>query len=103
MFADDWQANGWEISGKTAHASMAAANAVARWLSSMEHTAAGWEYASATLEDGSHRVLRRRLGREHGRGAEPTGGADRPNGRPRTAPRASPRSAAHPARAHPRE
>lgn len=50
----------WEISGTTLHRSLAAAQGTAIWLGSMERLS-GWEFIARTMEDGSHRVLKRRV------------------------------------------
>jgi hypothetical protein len=52
----------WEVSGSTAHRSLAAATGVAKWLASQKQNR-GWEFAATTLADGSHRVIKRRRDR----------------------------------------
>ena len=66
MIAPD--VDGWELSGEKCHPSLAAAGRVAIWLGTIERLA-GWEFTATTLENGSHRVLRRRAdGRPTGAG-----------------------------------
>jgi hypothetical protein len=52
--------DGWEVSPSgRPHKTFKAARATAVWLSSQRSKQA-WEYQAATLEDGTHRVFRRR-------------------------------------------
>jgi hypothetical protein len=49
--------DGWEAVG-AGHPSLASAEGTVKWLESMKRRSE-FEYSAATLEDGSHRVLRR--------------------------------------------